>query len=325
MKHVQVEFNTRTQGIKSSTKELRRRWVKSPGFQRLLKKAAHDKLRGQPVTLRASNKRAQRALELAVYKVGVSEFELPTMGHASRQVYLMRRGKAWGEVHKAVAVKAMRETTPDTLAVMPLWVYSPNISWRAAAKLDARTAPETVYLAPETVEFSENRERESAHPNIFEEDASSYNDAGELETPTERRERLEREGISLARPERFEDAWRPLPLKKTREAAIFKRNPNAAWYEPSEVIGFATPEKVQVKPLPAAPYYYATEAQMDKETQAELSAERKAQRERRALLADDEAERLLCAELGEALADDEDLEAEMLEPWEVWEHYTATN
>ena len=302
MKNVQVEFNTRTQGIKSSTKELRRRWVKSPGFQRLLKKVAYDRLRGEPVTLKASNPKALRALERAVYKLGVREFELPTNGHAARQVYLMRQGKAWSEVHKASAVRAMRETTPDTLAVMPLWVYSPSISWRAAAKLDAKTAPEPVYLAPETVEFSENRESESAHPNIFEEDASSYNDAGELETPSERRERLEREGVSLAHPERFEDAWRPLPLKKHAPA----RAPIAK------------------KDLPAAPYYYATEAQMDKETQAELSAESKAQRERRALLADDEAERLLCAELGEALADDEDLEAEMLEPWEAWEHYAAT-
>ena len=65
MKNVRVEFNTRTLGIKSSTEELRRRWVKSPGFQRLLKKAANDKLRGRPVTLEASNSKALRALEQA--------------------------------------------------------------------------------------------------------------------------------------------------------------------------------------------------------------------------------------------------------------------
>ena len=302
MKNVQVEFNTRTYGVETSLKELRRRWAKSPGFQRLLRKAAYDQLRGEPVTLKASNKRAGRALELAVCKVRRT-MELDTEGHAARPCYLMRKGKTWTEVHKAVAVKAMKETTPDTLAVMPLWIYDPRISWAAAAKLDAKTAPEPVTVAPETVEFSENRERESAHPNMFEEDASSYNDAGELETPTERRERLSREGVGVARAETFEDAWKPLPLKKER------------------------PERAPIteKPLPEAPYYHALEAKMDREAQEQLSAERREFQVRRAQLGDDEAERLLCAELGEGWADDEDLEDGMLEPWEAWEQYAATS
>ena len=302
MKNVQVEFNTRTCGVETSLKELRRRWAKSPGFQRLLKKAAYDQLRGEPVTLKASNKRAGRALELAVCKVRRT-MELDTEGHQARQVYLMRKGKTWAEVHKAVAVKAQKETTPDTLAVMPLWIYDPSISWAAAAKLDRLTAPEMVAIAPETVEFSEHRERESAHPNIFEEDASRYNDAGELETPSERRDRLAREGVSLARAETFEDAWKPLPLKKERP----ERAP------------------VSVRELPAAPYYYALESKMDRAAQEELSAERRESQERRTQLGNDEAERTLCAELGEGWNDDEDLEAGMLEPHEAWEHYAMVN
>ena len=323
MKHVEVQFNTHTYGVKSSTEELRRRYKQSEGFKRLLHAAAAAQLKGDPVTLKGSNPKATRALERAVCGVRRT-MEIDTEGHAARTAYLMRDGRTWTEVHKASAIRAMKATTPDTLAVMPVWVYSPTISWAAAAKLTAKTAPEQIIISPEIVEFTETRERESAHPNPHEEERSAYNDAGELETPDERRERLQREGVSTERKEAFEDAWRLLPLRKADEPTpVLNRHPNAAWYEPSKVTGHTAPKTAAVKELPAAPWYHATETQMNKEQQDILSAERKAHQERRAALDDDENERLLCAELGESLADDENLEAEMLEPWEAMERYAA--
>ena len=134
MKNVEVQFNTRTYGVKSSTKELRRRYRQSEGFKRLLHAAAAAQLRNRLVTLKGSNPKATRALERAVCGVRRT-MELDTNGHAARTAYLMRAGKTWEEVHKASAVKAMKATTPDTLGVMSVWVYSPTISHRAAAEL----------------------------------------------------------------------------------------------------------------------------------------------------------------------------------------------
>lgn len=323
MKNVEVQFNTRTYGVKTSTKELRRRYSQSQGFKRLLHAAADAQLKNRPVTLWASNPKALRALERAVCGVRRT-MEIDTAGHAARTVYLMRDGRTWTEVHKASAIRAMKATTPDTLAVMPVWVYSPTISWAAAAQLTAKTAPEQITISPEIIEFTETRECESAHPNPHDEERSAYNDAGELEMPHERQERLQREGVSTERKEAFEDTWRPLPLRKADEPTpVLNRHPNAAWYEPSEVTGHTAPKTATAKELPAAPWYHAAEAQMNKEQQDLLSAERRAHQERRAALDDDENERLLCAELGESLADDEDLEAGMLEPWEAMERYAA--
>ncbi len=299
MKNLEVQFNTRTTGIDSSTKELRRRYRKSEGFKRLLHAAAAAQLRNRRVTLKASNVKALRALERAVCGVRRT-MEVDVQGQAARQVYLMKEGKTWAQVKKSAAIRAMKATTPDTLAVMAVWVYSPSISWRAARKLDALTAPEDVYIAPEVIEFSETRERESAHPNQHEEDASSYNDAGELETPSERRERLTRSGFGGARREAWEDSWKPLPLKAT------------------------APERlpITVKELPEAPYYQATEAQMPREAQAELSAERATYQMRRAELEGDHNEQLNFTDIDELLSS-EDLEADMLEPWEALERFSA--
>ncbi len=299
MKNLEVQFNTRTLGIDSSTKELRRRYRKSEGFKRLLQAVAAAQLRNRRVTLKASNAKALRALERAVCGVRRT-MEVDIQGRAARQVYLMKDGKAWVQVKKSHAVRAMKATTPDTLAVMPVWVYSPDISWRAARKLDALTAPEDVYIAPEVIEFSEPRERENAHPNQHEEDASSYNDAGVLETPSERRERRIHEGLSTERREAWDDSWKPLPLKAT------------------------VPERLPVteKELPEAPYYQATEARMPREAQAELSGERTAYQKRRSELDIDHNEQLDFADIDELLSSG-DLEADMLEPWEALERFSA--
>lgn len=341
MKHVEVQFNTRTHGVKSSTKELRRRYVNSEGFKRLLHAAADAQLKNHRVTLRASNPKALRALERAVSGVRRT-MELDTQGHAARPAYLMKGGKTWTEVHKASAVRAMKATTPDTLAVMKVWTFSPTISHRAAARLVAKTAPDSINSLLEdaaVIAFKEDRGRatdkrgdnaqtEAAELAPWEEEAAEYNDAGELETLAERQEREQRErearekkGIRIAR-ERARAAGKvfipPTPRRTTPKPAPRFHEFIHVWERPQP----PAPTPVAHE-LPAAPYYHATEAKMEKSAQEELSAERKAYRERRAELDDDENERLLCAELGESLADDEDLEAGMLEPWEAMERYAA--
>lgn len=306
MKNTQVQFSTRARTVKSARNELRARCRKSPGFLRLLRLAANEQLKGRAPTLSASNRAALRALEYAVCKlrqqneIGLSE------GVAARPAYLMRKKtdnskrRPWMEVHKATAVHAMQETTLDTLAVMPVWVYSPTISHRAARKLEALTAPELVTVEEAPLEYRENRESESAHPNPFTEDASTYNDAGELETPTERRERLTREQ-KTPRRETWEDAWKPLPLKEKGER----------------------PAPTPVRELPAAPYYYAAQHQFPEWVKREMQRRQAADDARRVKLGQDASEVVALAELDELLSPEE-LEQDMLEPWEALERY-ATN
>ncbi len=300
MNHVRVQFNTRTHGVKSSLAELRRRYRTNHGFKRLLLAAAYAQLRrGEQVTLSASNPKALRALEQAVCGVRRT-MELDTLGEPTRDVYLMQEKKGWREASRERATAELKRISLDAITVMKVTVFEPALSWQDAAALDARHAPETVYVTDEVVPVSEPRDLTSAHPNIHEEDASSYNDAGELETPAERRERLATRGPRGERRETFEDAWRPLPLKTTAPER---------------------PPKTE-KPLPAAPWYYAAEYKMAAEDQAALSAERRAYQQRRALLGDDENERLELADLDAELSPD-DLEEGMLEPWEALENYAA--
>jgi hypothetical protein len=343
MKHVGVQFNTRTYGVKSSTKELRRRYKQSEGFKRLLHAAAAAQLKGDPVTLRGSNPKATRALERAVCGVRRT-MEIDANGHAARPAYLMRNGKTWTEVHKASAVKAMKATTPDTLGVMSVWVYSPTISHRAAARLVARTAPECISTMLEeaaTIEFKENRARntdkrgdnaqtESAELAPWEEETAAYNDAGVLETPNERQEReknerktKEQQGIRIARERAAAEGHEFTPPSTRREApklAPMYHEYIHAW----ERTTAPAPAPV-TKELPAAPYYHATKEKMQKANRAAwetLSDERAAHQQRRAVLDDDENEQLELAELDAELSPD-DLEADMLPAWEAMERYAA--
>jgi hypothetical protein len=343
MKHLQVQFNTRTYGVKSSTKELRRRYVQSEGFKRLLHAAAAAQLKGDPVTLKGSNPKATRALERAVCGVRRT-MEIDTNGHAARPTYLMRDGRTWTEAHKASAVNAMKATTPDTLGVMSVWVYSPTISHRAAARLVARTAPESISTMLEdaaVIEFKENRARntdkrgdntqtESAELAPWEEEAAAYNDAGELETPAERQEReqnerktKERQGIRIAR-ERAAAEGRafipPTPRRVKVETAPQYHEYIHTW----ERTTAPAPAPV-TRELPEAPYYHATEEKMQKANRAAweiLSDERVAHQQRRAVLSDDENEQLELAEFDAELSPD-DLEADMLPAWEAMERYAA--
>ena len=315
MNHVRVQFNTRTYGVKSSLEELRRRYRTNPGFKRLLHAAAYAQLkRGERVTLEASNPKALRALELAVCGVRRT-MTISTLGEPTREVYLMREGKAWREVSHERALAELRRIGLDAITVMKVTVYDPAISSEDAAAMHAKHAPEAVEILPEVAPFSEDRSRAADRPTRtrhdehklemreltpWDEDAATYNDAGELETPEERRERLAKLGPRQERRETFEDAWRPLPLKKTAP----ERPPKT------------------VKPLPAAPWYYALEYKMAAEDQATLSAERRAYQQRRALLDDDENERLEFYDMDAELSPD-DLEEGMLEPWEALENFAA--
>ena len=315
MNHVRVQFNTRTHGVKSSLDELRRRYRTNPGFKRLLLAAAYAQLRrGEQATLSASNPKALRALMLAVCGVRRT-MELDTLGEPTRDVYLMQEKKGWREASRERATAELKRISLDAITVMRVTVFEPTLSWQDAAALDAQHAPETPEILPEVAPFSEDRSRAADRPTRtrhdehklemreltpWDEDAATYNDAGELETPDERSERLAKLGASRERRETFEDAWRPLPLKTTAPER---------------------PPKTE-KPLPAAPYYYAAEYKMAAEDQATLSAERRAHRQRRALLDDDENERLELADLDAELSPD-DLEEGMLEPWEALENFAA--
>ena len=343
MKHVEVQFNTRTYGVKSSTKELRRRYKQSEGFKRLLHAAAAAQLKGDPVTLKGSNPKATRALERAVCGVRRT-MEIDTEGHAARQVYMMKRSKAWEEVHKASAVKAMKDTTPDTLGVMSVWVYSPTISHRAAARLVAKTAPDSIGMMLEdaaVIEFKENRSRttdkrgdntktESAELTPWDEEAAEYNDAGELETPEQRNKReqderktKERQGIRIARERAAAEGREFIPPTNRREAP--KPAPRFHEYIHAWERTTAPVPTPSTRELPEAPYYHATEEKMNKANRAEwerLSAERAAHQQRRADLRDDENEQLELADLDAELSPD-DLEADMLPAWEAMERYAA--
>lgn len=340
MKHISVQFNTRTHGVKSSTKALRRRYKQSESFKRLLQVAAAAQLHGDPVTLQGSNPKATRALERAVCRIRRT-MELDPEGHAARVAYLMRQGKTWAEVHKASAVRAMTTTTPDTLAVMKVWTFSPTISHRAARKLERLTAPDSIGSLLEdaaVIEFKENRSRatdkrgdnaqtEAAELSPWEEETAEYNDAGKLETTAERhkreqseREAKERRGVEIAK-ERAKAAGKVfIPPTPRRPQA----KPAPRFYEYIHVWERAADPAPApaAQPLPEAPYYYATEARMPAAAQAELSAERKAHQQRRALLDDDENEALELAELDAELSPD-DLEAGMLPAWEALERFAA--
>ena len=190
-----------------------RRWIKwllvAAGFALmgcLLLAAAYAQLRrGERVTLSASNPKALRALERAVCGVRRT-MELDTLGEPTRDVYLMQEKKGWREASRERATAELKRISLDAITVMKVTVHDPALSWQDAAALDARHAPETVYVTDEVAPVSEPRERTSAHPNMFEEDASRYNDAGELETPAERREPVAtRLGFVAIEPEADQD------------------------------------------------------------------------------------------------------------------------
>lgn len=343
MNNISVQFNTKTVGVETSTKELRRRYRASEGFKRLLHAAAAAQLKGDLVTLKSSNSKATRALERAVCRVRRT-MEVDTEGRAARSVYLMKRNKVWTEVHKAVAIHAMKATTPDTLAVMPVWVYSPTISHRAAARLVARTAPESITAIlgeVENIEYRENRSRatdkrgdtaqtESAELTPWEEETAEYNDAGVLETPAERQEReqndrntKEQQGIRIARERAAAEGREFIPPTTRSEAP--KPAPRFHEYIHAWERTLAPAPTPSTRELPEAPYYHATEGKMNKANRAAwetLSDERAAHQQRRTALDDDENEQLELADLDAELSPN-DLEADMLPAWEAMERYAA--
>jgi len=257
-----VDFITRAETVKRARDELRERCRKSPGFLRLLRKAAAEQLKGARPVLTASTPAATRALEYAVCKLRMqTEVNVPE-GVAARPVYLMREetehGRPWTEVSKRRAVFAMKQTTPDTLAVSKVWVYSPTISHRAARKLDALTAPEEVTIDDHILTWEDTRQIESAH---FTDDRGVYDDAGNLVHPDDAGEQEER-------PETWEEAWRPLPLKEK----VARRAPTPA------------------REVPEAPFYHATQTQTPRWAQLLMDAEQDAHKERKEELARDDEE-----------------------------------
>lgn len=318
MRHVEIEFSTRARTVKSARDELRARCKKSPSFLRLLRKAAAEQLKGNRPELSASNPAAQRGLEYAVCKLRQqTEIHVPE-GIAARPAYLMREetehGRSWTEVSKRRAVFAMKQTTPDTLAVSKVWVYSPTISHRAARKLDRWTAPETVKLEEKILQWEDTRQIQSEH---FRSDAGIYNNAGELVFT----EYVDGEPRRYTLTEKNERVWIKKPSQQPHEPRLETWEEADAPLPLLPKVDRAAP--VPARQLPAAPFYHASQVRMSKEDYAVLAAERTAYQEYRADVDADEAERLAFADLDEALSP-EDLEEGMLEPWEALERYATT-
>lgn len=289
---IRVQFNTSSRGINSSLRELRRRCRQSPGFYRLLKLAAYRTLRGEPVDLGASNPKAERALRLAVAGISRSEYQTPMLGKSFRVVYERRDGKEWLEVSKATADAERAHTTTDSLAIREVIAYSSKITWTHAEMLERKTRPQIIHYAPEWSEYRENREAESAHSNPLNEEHLSYNDAGKLETPEERAERIA-QTAKAPRVETWLDA--ELPLSYFLKATPAPR-----------------PEPRRIE-LPAAPFYYSSTDKIKGAAAIMHDGESEARRLNRLELDTDDAEVKAHAEMDEFLAE-ENLEEGMITP-----------
>lgn len=302
---LRVRFNTQTDTINGSLEELRNRARKSPAFLRLLKLAAYGSMTKRPVLLSASNRPAMRALRIALAGVSRNTCQVPTLGKSYRTVYEMNDGRAWREVSKQRADEVRNKTTPDSLAVREVIAYHPKITWGHAALLDRKTHGEihaairdviNTQRADSLSRWQEARERnarngDGAHAGSSDE-YLEYNDAGELETPEERTQRLT---ARLPR-ETWENAERHISayLTKTPEAKA-----------PPRVIELA-----------AAPFYQSSADKVKGAAAIIRDAEQEAQRLNRLELDTDAAEVESYSDLDEFLAQ-EDLEHGMRTPAEA--------
>ena len=173
---------------------LRERCRQSPPFRRLLETAAYDLVRrGRPEPVLTGNTpRARRALEKAVYAFSEMHRAQVPEGKAATWCYLTPKtrdvgnGKCYRALTKVSKLEALvilhSEATVDGFRVRRLLGYAPDISWRAAAKLNRLHGPPTLYL----VEESEERRDEAFDLDMnenehFRDDRGWYDDAGNLQ------------------------------------------------------------------------------------------------------------------------------------------------
>ena len=202
---IRVSFETYRE---DALQALRERCRSSPAFRRLLEAAAYDLVRrGRPEPVLTGNTPgAERALVKAVYALSEIHRAKVPEGKAAVWCYLTPRPQKAGSgkrlqvltpVSRLEALAIMHsEATVDGFKVRKLLGYAPNISWRAAARLNRVHGPPSFYL----VEASEER-RDDAYdldPNEnehFRDDRGWYDAAGVLQ-PCQQRE-----------PQGWEDAY----------------------------------------------------------------------------------------------------------------------
>ena len=173
---------------------LRERCRKSPPFRRLLEVAAYDLVRrGRPEPVLTGNTpRAKRALEKAVYAFSETHRAQVPEGKAAVWCYLTPKtqdvgnGKHYRVLTKVSKLEALvilhGEATVDGFKVRKLLGYAPDISWRAAAKLNWLHGPPTFYLVEESEErCDEAFDLDMNENEHFRDDRGWYDDAGNLQ------------------------------------------------------------------------------------------------------------------------------------------------
>ena len=149
--------------------------------------------RGRPEPVLTGNTpRAKRALEKAVqtfseaHRAQVPEDKAATWCYLTPKRLDAANGKCYRALTKVNKLEALvimdGEPTVDGFRVRKLLGYAPDISWRAAAKLNRLHGPPTFYL----VEASEERRDEAFDLNMnenehFRDDRGWYDDAGNLQ------------------------------------------------------------------------------------------------------------------------------------------------
>lgn len=325
---IRVSFETHRE---DALQALRERCHSSPAFRRLLEAAAYDLVRrGRPEPVLTGNTlRAERALAKAVEAFSQHHRARVPEGKAAAWSYLTPKRCKLGSracwvltrVGRCEAVRIMRqEATLDGFKVRKLLGYAPDISWRAAARLNRVHGPPSFYL----VEASKER-RDDAYdldPNEnehFRDDRGWYDDAGNLQ-PYQHREPQSWEDAYASRLE----AWNKTHTRDFAPSAgvIFYPAPAAevvnrglertevAWridhHGVSMLLRLRDERRVRqrelerltsrqqpFRQLPAAPLYHAD---LTKAQQNLLEHERVVTLKRRAELDADEAEVLACAE-----------------------------
>ncbi len=172
---------------------LRERCRQSPPFRRLLVAAAYDLVRrGRPKPVLTGNSpQAQRALEKAVHAFSNEHRAQVPEGAAAAWSYLTPKKRKGGtkayrvitRVSKLEAVCIMhREPSLDGFKVRRLLGYAPDISWRAAAKLNRVHGPPHFTLVEETEDpRDEAFDLDMNENEHFRDDRGFYDEAGVLQ------------------------------------------------------------------------------------------------------------------------------------------------
>lgn len=172
---------------------LRERCRESPPFRRLLEAAGHDLVRRgrlAPV-LTGNTPQAKRALAKAVsafsdaHRAWLPEAAVAGWSYLTPKKCKVgdRRYRVLAKVSKLEARCMMhQEPTLDGFQVRRLLGYAPNVSWRAAARLNQLHGPPSFYLVPEPEDPRDDAFDLDLNENEhFRDDRGFYDEAGVLQ------------------------------------------------------------------------------------------------------------------------------------------------